>query len=69
MKVVLEEVYRTQFSLHMVGLLVLATAPLFAILVGALVARVQPSPRSLALFNLILQGELVGFLIGHMVFH
>jgi|LakMenE18May11ns_1017448.scaffolds.fasta_scaffold5870908_1 hypothetical protein len=63
MKVLLEEVYRTQFSLHMVGLLVLATAPLLAILVGALVARVQPSPRSLAMFNLILQGATVVFLI------
>jgi hypothetical protein len=63
MKVLLEEVYRTQVSLHMVGLLVLATAPLLATLVGAVVARVQPSPRSLAMFNLILQGEPVVFLI------
>lgn len=56
MRVLLEEVYRSQVSLPLVGLLGLAVAPVVAVLVGALVARTRLSPRLLAILNVLLLG-------------
>ena len=55
--VMVEEVYRSPVSPQVVGLLVLSTAVVVAALAGALVARIQPSPRLLALLNILLLGN------------
>jgi NADH:ubiquinone oxidoreductase subunit K len=55
--VLLEEVYRSPVSPQVVGLIILSVTVVMAAIGGALVTRLQPSPRILAILNIILLGK------------